>query len=108
MCRPGGTIFVGELPFQPEVQHGIAAHLARKCREYGPRNLGRLLYHVYLLPMLRGEPLVLYPTSNLHVPTRVFVGMGEDLGLRVEVKRHQEPRRESLTRNDYFLRVPAH
>jgi len=65
VCAPGGVVFVGEMPFRSEMDRGILSHLARRLGEYGPRAFLRLLYHVYARPFLRGEPLVLYPASNL-------------------------------------------
>jgi ubiquinone/menaquinone biosynthesis C-methylase UbiE len=104
VCRPGGLVFVGELPFRSELGGGVLPHLARKLREFGPRALLRLLYHVYLRPLLRGEPVVVYPARNLHVPQADFEALANGLGLAVECRRHLELRRPSETRNDYWLR----
>jgi ubiquinone/menaquinone biosynthesis C-methylase UbiE len=103
VCRPGGSVFVGELPFRDETSAGIRAHLADKLRESGLRNLGRLLFHVYVKPLLRGEPILLYPATALHVPAAEFLEMCAPLGVAVEVRRHRELRHASLTRNDYLL-----
>ena len=105
VCRPGGLIFVGELPFRSELGSGILVHLARKLREFGARSLLRTLYRVYLRPVLRGLPVVVYPASNLHVPRQEFETICRELGLGVECRRHQEVRRPSSTRNDYLLRL---
>jgi ubiquinone/menaquinone biosynthesis C-methylase UbiE len=105
VCKPGGTIFVGELPFRNETSGGILPHLARKVREFGPVNLGRLLYRMYARPVLRGEPIVLYPASNIHVPAVDFVSMCKPLGVGIDTYRHRELRRDSLTRNDYVLTI---
>jgi ubiquinone/menaquinone biosynthesis C-methylase UbiE len=104
VCRPGGLIFVGELPFRSELDRGILVHLVRKLREFGARNLLRTLYRVYARPLLRREPLVVYPASNLHVPQAEFEAICAGLGLGVECRRHPELRRLSSTRNDYWLR----
>lgn len=106
VSSPGGTVFVGEIPFRNELDRGIATHMTRKLREYGPRVYSRLLYHVYVRPFLRGEGVLLYPATNLHFPEPDFRAMCERLGVSVECRRHQEPRRPSLTRNDYLLRLP--
>ena len=104
VCRPGGLVFVGELPFRSEFDRGVLFHLGRKLREFGARNLLRTLYHVYARPLLRREPLVVYPASNLHVPQAEFEAICRALGLSCECRRHQELRRPSSTRNDYWLR----
>jgi ubiquinone/menaquinone biosynthesis C-methylase UbiE len=103
VCAPAGTIFVGELPFRPELASGIRAHLARKLRESGPCAFVRLLYSTYVRPVLRGEPIILYPARNLHVPQSDLESMCDGLGLRVECQRHREMRKPSETRNDYVL-----
>ena len=82
----------------------MLVHLARKLREFGPRNLLRTLYHVYARPLLRREPVVVYPANNLHVPPLEFERICGGLGLDVECRRHHELRRPSSTRNDYWLR----
>jgi ubiquinone/menaquinone biosynthesis C-methylase UbiE len=105
VCKPGGIVFVGELPFQPELSKGVLPHLARKLHESGAANLLRLLWNVYAKPVLRGEPVLSYPATNLFVPAEDFVAFCKSLGLAAEVTRHQELRRPSLTRNDYLLRV---
>jgi ubiquinone/menaquinone biosynthesis C-methylase UbiE len=107
VCAPGGLVFVGELPFRAELSRGILVHLGRKLRESGPRSLARLLVHTYLRPVLRGEPMVLYPATNLHVPEDAVREMGARLGVSVECRRHHELARPSLTRNDYWLRLPG-
>ena len=61
------------------------------------------MLHVYARPVLRGEPALLFPISNLHVPEDDFRAMCAPLGVAVECCRHREPRRPSLTRNDYLL-----
>jgi ubiquinone/menaquinone biosynthesis C-methylase UbiE len=106
VCAPGGAIFVGEMPFRSELGHGVPVHMARKLREFGPRAFLRLLYHVYARPFLRGEPVVLYPASNLHFPQAEFEAMCRRAGAAVECRRHHELRRSSSTRNDYLLRLP--
>ena len=106
VSRSGGTVFVGEMPFRSELSRGVATHMARKLREYGLRVFSRLMYHVYIRPLLRGEGAVLYPASNLHFPEADFRAICERFGVSVECRRHQEPRRPSLTRNDYLLRLP--
>lgn len=105
VCKPGGVIFVGELPFRPEVDKGILVHLSRKFQENGPGNLFRLLWHIYAKPVLHGEPILTYPATNMFMPEDEFVAFCGSLGLAVEVARHQELRRASMTRNDYLLRV---
>jgi ubiquinone/menaquinone biosynthesis C-methylase UbiE len=107
VCVPGGLVFVGELPFRPELTRGILVHLARKLREFGPRGLARTLAHTYVLPVLRGEPVVLYPARNLHVPEARVRTLGERLGARVTCRRHRELARPSATRNDYWLRLAS-
>jgi hypothetical protein len=108
VCRPAGTVFVGDLPFHDETSAGIARHLVVKLRESRPLNLGRLLFHVYVKPVFRGEPILLYPATALHVPVDQFAAMCGPLGVAIEVRRHHELRRESLTRNDYLLTVEGH
>lgn len=105
VCKPGGVIFVGELPFRSELDQGVLTHLARKLHESGPMNLARLLWNVYVKPLLRGEPILTYPGTNLFVPAEEFVATAEGVGVKVEVRRHRELRNASLTRNDYLLRV---
>lgn len=100
-----GLIFVGEMPFRPELSRGILVHLARKLREFGMRSFARTLAHTYLWPVLRGEPIVLYPAVNLHVPEEEMRMLGLRIGFGVECRRHQELARASLTRNDYWLRA---
>ena len=107
VCRSGGTVFVGEMPFRSELSRGILTHMARKLREYGPRVFSRLMYHVYIRPFLRREGVVLYPASNLHFPEADFKEMCRRFGVSVECRRHQEPRSPSATRNDYLLRLPS-
>lgn len=104
VCRPGGVIFVGELPFRSELARGVLRHMSRKLWEYGPRPYARLLFDVYARPWLRGEPTILHPIGNLHVPEEELRGWCAELGVDVVVRRHHEPRRPSLTRNDYVLR----
>lgn len=107
VCRPGGTVFVGEVPFRDELGRGIAVHMSRKLREYGPRVFARLMYHVYVRPFIRREGVVLYPATNLHFSEGDFRAMCRRLGVNVECRRHQELRRPSSTRNDYLLRLGA-
>jgi ubiquinone/menaquinone biosynthesis C-methylase UbiE len=104
VCRPGGQVFVGELPFRSELARGLLPHLARKLRESGPRAFARNLWATYARPVLRGEPIVLYPATNLHVPEDELRAICAALGVGVETRRHRELRRESSTRNDYLLR----
>ena len=103
VTRSEGVIFVGELPFRPELEKGILTHLARKCYEYGVWGLLRLLFTVYVKPVMRGEPIVTYPTGNLFFSECAFNSLCVRLGLEVQMWRHQEVRRPSLTRNDYLL-----
>lgn len=103
VCSPAGHIFVGELPFRPELDSGVRSHLARKLRESGPGPLSRLLYSTYLRPLLRGEPIILYPASNPHVPESEFESICHSLHLQVQGQRHREMRKLSETRNDYLL-----
>jgi ubiquinone/menaquinone biosynthesis C-methylase UbiE len=105
VARPGGLVFVGELPFREELSRGILAHLGRKLREFGARNFARTLVHTYLRPVLRGEPVLLYPASNLHVTQEAMHAMGARLGVAVDCRRHQELARPSFTRNDYWMRL---
>jgi ubiquinone/menaquinone biosynthesis C-methylase UbiE len=106
VCKPGGTIFVGELPFRSELAKGIIPHAARKLGEAGAANFLRLIWNIYVRPVLRGEPVLTYPATNLFVPESEFVVHCQELGLTTEVMRHQELRHPSATRNDYLLRVP--
>jgi ubiquinone/menaquinone biosynthesis C-methylase UbiE len=103
VCCRGGTIFVGELPFRAELSRGILVHLGRKLRESGARAFVRNLSSTYVRPLLRGEPVVLYPATNLHLPREEFESMCLPLGVDVECRRHHELRRSSGTRNDYIL-----
>ena len=108
VCRPGGTVFVGELPFRSELDQGLLVHQVRKLREFGIRNYLRLVVHVYLRPLLRGEPLLLYPANpetSLHVSAEQLEALCEPLEVSVVYSRHQDLARPSSTRNDYWLRV---
>jgi ubiquinone/menaquinone biosynthesis C-methylase UbiE len=107
VCAPGGGVFVGELPFRAELSNGILVHMGRKLREFGVRAFSRTIYSTYIRPVLRGEPLVLYPATNLYVSQAEFESMCRSLGLIVSCRRHQELRRPSETRNDYLLTLPA-
>ncbi len=104
VCAPGGCVFVGELPFRSELSRGLLVHMARKFREFGARNFLRCIYHVYVRPLLRNEPVVIYPATNLHIPQPEFEAMCRALGANVESRRHHELNRPSSTRNDYLLR----
>jgi ubiquinone/menaquinone biosynthesis C-methylase UbiE len=103
VCARGGVVFVGEFPFRSELGRGILVHMARKLRESGFRNYLRLLVTIYVRPLLRGEPLVLYPARNLHVSEEDFRSMCRPFGVTVEVHRHRELVGPSTTRNDYLL-----
>jgi ubiquinone/menaquinone biosynthesis C-methylase UbiE len=104
VCRPGGLVFVGELPFRAELSRGVLAHVARRLREFGMRSFARTLVNTYLRPVLRGEPILLYPATSLHVPEEEILAMAARVGARVERRRrHQELARPSRTRNDYWL-----
>ena len=103
VTAPDGVIFVGELPFRSELGQGVLRHLGRKCYEYGVWGLLRLLFTIYVKPLFRGEPIVTYPTSNLHFPRQKFETLANQLGFDVDGWRHKEIRRASLTRNDYLL-----
>jgi ubiquinone/menaquinone biosynthesis C-methylase UbiE len=106
VCRPGGFIFVGEMPFRSELDRGILVHLARKLREFGARAFVRNLWATYAKPLVRGEPLMIYPTLSLHFPEAEFHAMCSKHGAAVETLRHHELRQLSSTRNDYLLRLP--
>jgi SAM-dependent methyltransferase len=105
VCRPGGHVWVGELPFRPELDRGIARHLARHRREYGLGNFARLLFYVYVRPVVRGEPVLLYPARNQHVPREEVERWCRDLDAEATCLRHEELARESETRNDYLITV---
>jgi ubiquinone/menaquinone biosynthesis C-methylase UbiE len=107
VCRPGGLVYVGELPFRSELGRGILVHVARRVYEFGARNFLRNVYFTHARPLLRGDPIVLYPATSLHVSEEEFTAMCHDLDLRVECRRHQELSRPSYTRNDYLLTLPA-
>jgi ubiquinone/menaquinone biosynthesis C-methylase UbiE len=104
VCRPHGLVFVGELPFREELSRGILVHLGRKLREFGVRGFARTLLHTYFWPVLRGEPILFYPASNLHVTEKAMHAMAARLGVGIACRRHQELSRPSFTRNDYWLR----
>ena len=106
--KPGGLVMVGDLAFRDELDHGLLVHMARKLREYGARNFVRNIYHVYVRPFLRNQPMVLYPARHLYFAESEFVAMCQALGAQVQCRRHQELRRLSSTRNDYWLRLPLH
>jgi ubiquinone/menaquinone biosynthesis C-methylase UbiE len=107
VCRPGGVVFVGELPFRSELDRGILVHQARKLWESGLRSYVRHVFHLYLRPLLRGEPIFLFPARNLHFPAAEFECLCERLGTSVECRRHLVARRASMTRNNYLLRLDA-
>ncbi len=107
VCRPGGTVFVGEVPFTAEGEGGLRGYLGRKYRELGPVLMGKHLFRTYARPLLRGEPLVVGPMlKTLHFGPEEFAGMARSHGALVECHIHREPRGPSTTRNDYLLRVP--
>ncbi len=103
VCKADGAIYVGELPFRSELGKGVLRHLGRKLYEYGFVAFARLMSTIYLKPVLRGEPILTYPMTNLFVPMADFVALSADLGFQVQHWRHREWRRPSLTRNDYLL-----
>ena len=107
VCAGGGVVFVGELPFRSELERGILVHMGRKLRESGFRNYLRLLMTIYLRPILRGEPMILYPAKNLHIGEKDFRSMCQPLGATVETYRHRELAGPSTTRNDYLLTLPS-
>lgn len=106
VCRSGGLVYVGELPFRPELSRGVLVHLLRKLNEFGPRALARSLAHTYVRPLLRSEPILQYPAHSLHVPEPVLRAMAARHGVDVACRRHRELARPSRTRNDYWLRLP--
>ncbi len=110
VCRAGGVVFIGELPFRSELDRGLWVHQSRKIREYGLRNYLRLVGKVYVRPLLRGEPMLLYPATPDdalgHVAREQFEELCAKLRVAVECRRHRELARESSTRNDYWLRLP--
>jgi ubiquinone/menaquinone biosynthesis C-methylase UbiE len=108
VCASNGAVFVGEFPFRSELDRGLLVHMGRKLRESGLRNYLRLLVTIYVRPLLRGEPLVLYPARNLHLAEKDFRAMCEPLDARVETYRHQELAGPSTTRNDYLLTLAPH
>ena len=108
VCAAGGVVFVGELPFRSELDRGILVHMGRKLRESGLGNYLRLLFTIYVQPILRGEPVVLYPARNLHLAEEDFRTLCRPLGVAVETHRHRELAGPSTTRNDYLLRLPGH
>jgi ubiquinone/menaquinone biosynthesis C-methylase UbiE len=103
----GGAIFVGEFPFRSELERGIFVHMGRKLRESGLWNYIRLLVTIYLRPVLRGEPVVLYPAKNLHIAEADFRSLCQPHGLSVETYRHRELSGPSTTRNDYLLALSS-
>jgi len=107
VCRPGGVVWIGELPFRSELGQGVLEHVRRKLFEFGFVPYVRLLWNVYVRPLLRGEPLLVYPARNLHVERAEFESWCAALGVAVECFPHREPARLSSTRNDYRLRVPT-
>jgi ubiquinone/menaquinone biosynthesis C-methylase UbiE len=107
VCAGGGVVFVGEFPFRNELERGILVHMSRKLRESGFRNYLRLLVTIYVRPVLRGEPIVLYPAKNLHAAEEDFRAMCELHGARVQTYRHRELAGPSTTRNDYLLTLAS-
>ncbi len=107
VCRPGGAVWIGELPFRSELGRGPLLHALRKLTEFGVLAYSRLLWHVYLRPLLRGEPLLLVPARNLAIERAEFEAWCAALGVAVKCFPHHERARVSSTRNDYRLRVPA-
>lgn len=103
VVRPAGVIYVGELPFRSELGKGVIRHLGRKLYEYGLGGFLRLLFTIYLKPLLRGEPMLTYPATNLHIPVEEFRAQCSTLGFDITIWRHEEWSRSSLTRNDYLL-----
>jgi hypothetical protein len=108
VCRCGGTIFVGEVPFRAEIDGGVPSYLVRKTRELGLAGMWRQVYRTYLRPVLRGEPLMTFSLGEtLHFPPEEFAELCRRHGVEVDIQRQVELRRPPLTRNDYLLRVPA-
>ncbi len=109
-CRSGGTIYIGEVPFCEEFEHGVLSQLARRLRDLGASGLAKNLYCTYLRPVLRGGPILLVPAgrgTTLHFPEEEFIAMCRRHGVGVETRRHREPRRPSTSRNDYILTLLA-
>jgi ubiquinone/menaquinone biosynthesis C-methylase UbiE len=108
VCTPGGTIYIGEVPFHPEGQGGIPAYLRRKLADAGLRGLARTAYRIYIRPVLRGEPILLTPLSEtLYFEPDDFTCMCERHGAEVVCSRNLEIRRASHSRNDYILTLPG-
>lgn len=110
VCRPGGTLYIGEVPFCEEFDHGVLSQLSRRFRDLGASGLARNVYRTYLRPVLRGGPIVVAPVGRgrtLHFPEEEFTAMCRRHGATVECRRHREPRRPSTTRNDYILTLRA-
>jgi SAM-dependent methyltransferase len=104
VCRVGGTVFVGEVPFRPEGPGRLPARVLKVVADHGFWRTLALAWRMHLRPLARREPLLLEPKDKvLHFSHVDFVKMCEENGFRVEVTRHQELRRPSTSRNDYLL-----
>jgi len=64
VCRIGGTVFVGEVPFRQEREHGLLGGLRTALHHYGLRGAARAAYEMYLRPVLRGDPLLVEPMGR--------------------------------------------
>jgi ubiquinone/menaquinone biosynthesis C-methylase UbiE len=104
VCRPGGTVYVGEVPFRQERASGLLAELAVQVRHVGLGRALRAVFEMYLRPLARGEPLLIEPMGRtLAFSTDAFTGLARAEGFEVECLPHLEPRGPSSTRVDYVL-----
>ena len=107
VSRPGGTVFVGEVPCVPEGAYGVAGQIARKIGDSGLFACLRDIWEVYVRPVARGGPLLVAPLGRtLHFEPERFMEMCRREGVDVECRPHLEPRRVSRTRKDYVLTKP--
>ena len=107
VCVPGGKIFLGEVPFRDELGRGMGVHLMRKFWEVGFQAFLRSLYNTYVRPVLKGDPIVVFPPQTLHFSPAEIESLCRPLGCETECRQHLEPRRPSGTRYDYLLTLKA-
>jgi SAM-dependent methyltransferase len=102
VCRHGGIVFIGEMPFVSEAGW---TRWGRLLRHFGVAGVSRFVVESYLAPLARGEPLLIEPSGRtLWVPIERMLTLCERLG-PTRHWRHREVRGPSTTRSDYLIVV---